>query len=332
MKLLLTGGAGYIGSACLRWLIDHGHDPVAFDDLSEGNPRSVPGGRLVEGDILDTDALAGAMRKHGTEAVMHFAALAIVPDSVKDPDDYYRVNVVGTKSVLDAMRRAEVPRIVFSSTCATYGNLAEMPLTEEVPQRPEHPYGTTKLAAERMIMDYARAYGLGYAILRYFNAAGADPDGSHGEDRRHETHLIPLTLQVAAGRRPKLTAFGDDWPTRDGSCVRDYIHTADLADAHQKAVEAIGPGEGRIYNVGSGRGASVFEVIRACGEVVGRPIPFEVAGRRPGDPPELIASPRKISSELGWSPRYTEIRSIVETAWRWLSTHPEGYGPKPSRP
>ncbi|RUL84928.1 UDP-glucose 4-epimerase GalE [Tautonia sociabilis] len=331
MKIVLTGGAGYIGSACLRWLLDHGHDPIAFDDLSEGNPPSVPADRLVVGDILDTEAMAEALRRHRAEAVMHFAALAIVPDSVKDPDNYYRVNVLGTKSVLDAMRRANVPRIVFSSTCATYGTRAEMPLTEQSPQAPEHPYGTTKLAAERMIQDYASAYGLGYAILRYFNAAGADPDGSHGEDRRHETHLIPLTLQVAAGRRPRLLIYGDDWPTRDGTCVRDYIHTADLADAHQKAVEAIGPGDGRVYVLGSGHGATVLEVVTACEEVVGRPIPVERTGRRPGDPPTLIADPSKIASELGWSPRYTDIRAIVETAWRWLSTHPEGYGPKPGR-
>lgn len=331
MKLLLTGGAGYIGSACLRWLLAHGHDPIAFDDLSEGNSPSVPEGRLIVGDILDTDALAGSLRRHGAEAVMHFAALAIVPDSVRDPDNYYRVNVAGTKSVLDAMRKAGVPRIVFSSTCATYGNRAEMPLTEDTPQAPEHPYGTTKLAAERMIKDYAAAYDMGYAILRYFNAAGADPDGSHGEDRRHETHLIPLTLRAAAGLLPELTVFGDDWPTRDGTCVRDYVHTEDLADAHQKAVEAIGPGDGRIYNVGSGHGATVLEVIRACEEVTGRTIPRATAARRPGDPAELVASPGRIASELGWSPRYTDIRTIVETAWRWFATHPDGYGSKPGR-
>ena len=207
-----------------------------------------------------------------------------------------------------------------------------MPLQETTTQDPEHPYGTTKLAAERMIKDYAKAYGMGYAILRYFNASGADPDGMHGEDRRHETHLIPLTLQVAAGKRPKLTVFGDDWETRDGTCVRDYIHTADLADAHQKAVEAIGPGDGRVYNVGSGHGATVLEVVKACEQVVGRPIPFDRAGRRPGDPPILIASPDAITSDLNWQPRYTDIRAIVETAWRWMSTHPQGYGPKSSRP
>ena len=332
MKILLTGGAGYIGSACLRWLRAHGHDPIAFDDLSEGNRPAIPADRLVVGDILDTDALAGALRRHRAEAVMHFAALAIVPDSVRDPDNYYRVNVLGTKSVLDAMRRADVGRIVFSSTCATYGNRAEMPLREETAQDPEHPYGTTKLAAERMIEDYATAYGIGHAILRYFNAAGADPDGGHGEDRRYETHLIPLTLLVAAGRRPSLKIFGDDWPTRDGTCVRDYIHTDDLADAHQRAVESIGPGDGRVYNVGSGNGATVLEVVRACEEVVGRAISREIAPRRPGDPPILIASPEKITSELGWSPRHADVRTIVESAWRWLESHPDGYGPKPPRP
>lgn len=330
MRILLTGGAGYIGSACLRWLLAHGHDPIAFDDLSEGNASAVPEDRLVVGDILDSEALTAALRRHRAEALMHFAALAIVPDSVRDPDRYYEVNVVGTKRVLDAIRAAGVDRIVFSSSCATYGSHAEMPLREDAPQNPEHPYGTTKLAAERMIIDYARAYDLGYAILRYFNASGADPDGDHGEDRRHETHLIPLTLQVAAGRREKLTIFGTDWETRDGTCVRDYIHTEDLADAHQRAVEAIGPGTGLVYNVGSGHGATVRDVLRACEEVVGRPIPHEIADRRPGDPAVLVASPSTISEQLGWQPRYTDIRSIVETAWKWHQRHPEGYGLKPA--
>ena len=332
MKMLLTGGAGYIGGACLRWLLERGHDPIAFDDLSEGNRAAVPEDRLVVGDILDTERLAEALRRHRAEAVLHFAALAIVPDSVRDPDNYYRVNVQGTKSVLDAMRAADVGRIVFSGTCATYGNRAEMPLRETARQEPEHPYGTTKLAAEWMIKDYARAYGIGYAILRYFNAAGADLDGRHGEDRRHETHLIPLALRAAAGRGPTLQVFGDDWPTRDGTCVRDYVHTVDLADAHQRAVEAIEPGAARIYNVGTGNGATVLEVIRACEAVVGRSIPREEAPRRPGDPPTLIASPEKIADELGWRPRHSDIHSVVETAWRWLESHPEGYGPKPPRP
>ena len=327
MKILLTGGAGYVGSACLRWLLEHGHDPIAYDNLAEGNRAAVPGAaeRLIVGDIADTDALAGVLESRGIEAVMHFAALASVPDSVKDPESYYRLNVGGTKSVLDAMRRAGVGRVVFSSTCATYGFHTEMPLREDTPQIPETPYGKTKLTCEWLIQDYARAYGLGYAVLRYFNAAGADPDGDYGEDRRHEGHLIPLVLQVAVGRRPKVMIYGTDYPTRDGSCERDYIHTTDLAQAHQLAVEAIEPGKGRAYNIGTGTGATVLEVLRACEEAVGRPIPHEFAPRRPGDPAVLIGSADRLRRELGWSPRFPDIRDIVRTAWEWHRRHPEGF-------
>jgi UDP-glucose 4-epimerase len=327
MKILLTGGAGYVGSACLRWLLEHGHDPIAYDDLSEGNPPSVPQAseRLIVGKIEDTDALARILRDRGVEAVMHFAALASVPESVADPESYYRVNVAGTKSTLDAMRAAGVRRIVFSSTCATYGTHAEMPLREDSPQLPETPYGKTKLACEWMIHDYARAYGLGYTVLRYFNAAGADPDGDYGEDRRHEGHLIPLVLHAAVGKRAKVMIYGTDYPTRDGTCERDYIHTSDLAQAHQLAIEAIEPGKGRAYNVGTGAGATVLEVLRACEEAVGRPIPHEFAARRPGDPPVLIGSADRLRSELGWSPRYPDIRQIVRTAWDWHRRHPDGF-------
>jgi UDP-glucose 4-epimerase len=326
MRIFLTGGAGYIGSACFRWLSCHGHDPIAYDNLSEGSAAAVPHERLIVGDIADIEKMAEVMRQHGTEAVMHFAALASVPDSIADPDSYYRVNVVGTKNVLDAMRRADVARIVFSSTAATYGFHAEMPLREDSPQTPETPYGTTKLAAEWLIKDYARAYDMGYALLRYFNASGANPDGRYGEDRRHEAHLIPLTLQVALGRREKLLIYGNDWQTPDGTCVRDYVHTDDLAQAHQLALEGLGPGVARAYNLGSGTGVSVLEVLRACETVVGHPIRHEIVGRRPGDPATLIASPEKIVTELGWSPRYTDIHAIAETAWRWHKTHPKGYG------
>lgn len=327
MKILLTGGAGYVGSACLRWLLKSGHDPIAYDNLSQGNIAAVPqaANRLIKGDILETERLAEALRQNGIEAVMHFAALASVPDSIADPEGYYRVNVLGTKSVLDAMRAAGVRKILFSSTAATYGFHAEMPLREDSPQLPETPYGTTKLAAEWLIKDYARAYNLGYTLLRYFNASGADLDGNFGEDRRHESHLIPLILQVAVSRRPKVLVCGNDYPTRDGSCVRDYIHTADLASAHQLAVEALEPGMGRAYNLGSGSGATVLEVLRACEEAVGRPINHEIAGRRPGDPAVLIASPQKAIAELGWSPRYSRIRDIVQSAWKWHHRHPEGY-------
>jgi UDP-glucose 4-epimerase len=328
MRIFLTGGAGYIGSACLRWLVRHGHDPIAFDNLSEGNTAAIPEGRLVVGDIADTDRMAEVMREHRTEAVMHFAALASVPDSIADPDGYYRVNVIGTKNVLDAMRRAGVPRIVFSSTAATYGFHTEMPLRETAPQTPETPYGTTKLAAERLIHDYARAYKMGYTVLRYFNASGADPDGQNGECRCHEAHLIPLVFQVAIGRREKLLIYGGDWDTKDGTCVRDYVHTDDLAQAHQLAVERLEPGTARAYNLGSGTGVSVLEVLRACEAAVGHPIRHEIVDRRPGDPATLIATPEKIVGELGWSPRFTDIREIAETAWHWHRAHPQGYGNK----
>jgi UDP-glucose 4-epimerase len=327
MKILLTGGAGYVGSACLRWLLGHGHDPIAYDNMLEGNTAAVPdaSSRLIVGDIADTDHLAEVLRQHGVEAVMHFAALLSVPDSIADPESYYRVNVVGTKSVLDAMRAAGVRKILFSSTAATYGFHSEMPLHEESPQAPETPYGTTKLAAERLIKDYARAYGLGYTLLRYFNASGADPDGNFGEDRHHESHLIPLILQAAVGRRPQVMIYGKDYPTRDGTCVRDYVHTADLAQAHQLAVEALEPGMGRVYNLGSGTGATVLEVLLACEETVGRPIAHQIVDRRPGDPGVLIAAPEKIIKELGWSPHHTDIREIVRTAWEWHHRHPKGY-------
>jgi UDP-glucose 4-epimerase len=333
MKILLTGGAGYVGSACLRWLLRHGHDPIAYDNLAEGNVAAVPdaASRLIVGDIAETDRLAGILQAHRIEAVMHFAALASVPDSIADPEAYYRVNVVGTKSVLDAMCAAGVRKILFSSTAATYGFHSEMPLREDSPQLPETPYGTTKLAAEWLIKDYARAYSLGYTLLRYFNASGADPDGEHGEDRRHESHLIPLVFQAALGRREKLLVYGGDYPTRDGTCVRDYIHTEDLAQAHQLAVEALEPGMGRAYNMGSGTGVTVLEVLRACEEVIGRPIPHEVVGRRPGDPGVLVATPEKIVRELGWSPRHSEIRDIVRTAWEWHRRHPQGYPEDGSR-
>ena len=301
MKVLLTGGAGYVGSACLRWLLHHGHDPIAYDNMIEGNSAAVPdaSSRLIIGDISETDRLAEILREHRVDAVMHFAALASVPDSITDPEAYYRINIAGTKSVLDAMRAAGVRKILFSSTAATYAFDTEMPLREDSPQIPETPYGTTKLAAEWLIKDYARAYGLGYTLLRYFNASGADPDGDFGEDRRHEAHLIPLILQVAVGRRPLVKIYGQDYATRDGRCVRDYVHTSDLAQAHQRAVETLEPGMARVYNLGSGTGATVLEVLRACEEIVGRPIAHQLVARRPGDPAVLIATPEKIVNELG---------------------------------
>jgi UDP-glucose 4-epimerase len=328
VRLLLVGGAGYVGSACLRWLLSRGHDAVAFDSLATGNRGAVPEGRLVVGDIADRTALAAAMKDCGSEAVMHFAAVASVPQSIDDPELYYRTNVQGSKNVLDAMRERRIQKLIFSSTAAVYGFHAEMPLREDSPQLPATPYGKTKLAAEWMIEDYCRAYGIGYALLRYFNACGADPDGEFGEDRADETHLIPLILYTALGRRGPLKIFGEDWPTDDGTCVRDYVHTDDLAHAHQLACESLEAGRGRIYNVGIGRGFSVRQVLAACESVVGRSIPHEVAGRRPGDPPVLIAGAERLKAELGWQPRFTSIDEIVESAWRWHERYPHGYASK----
>jgi UDP-glucose 4-epimerase len=325
MKIFMTGGAGYVGGSCLRWLLRNGHDVVAYDNLSQGNRQAVSDGRLIVGDLLDRERLTRVLCDGDFDAVMHFAAVASVPDSIHDPDSYYDVNVLGTKNVLDAMRQAGVNRIVMSSTAATYSFSAEMPLRETAAQIPVVPYGSTKLAAEWLLKDYGRAYGIGHVIFRYFNASGADGDGQHGESRRSESHLIPLALAVPSGRLKQLLVYGDDYDTRDGSCVRDYVHVEDLAQAHELAIEAVRPGESRAYNLGTGNGATVLEVIRACEEVVGEPISRRVVARRPGDPGTLIACPDKAIAELGWQPRYKDVRDIIATAWSWHQSHPLGY-------
>lgn len=327
MKVLVTGGAGYIGSACLRRLLRHGHDPIALDDLSAGNRAAIPdaASRLIVGDIRDQELVVSLLREKRIEAVMHFAALASVPESIEDPDNYYRVNFDGTKVLLDACREAGVWRFIFSSTAATYGLEGEMPLREDSPQRPEVPYGRSKLAAEWVIRDYCRAYNMGCAIFRYFNASGADPDGAYGESRDHETHLIPLIFESALGHR-KLKVFGTEFPTPDGTCVRDYVHTDDLAQAHQLALEQVEPGDQRVYNLGSGQGHSILEVLKACESVVGEPIPHEMAPPRPGDPAVLIADSSRAVEELGWKPQFTDLRGLVATAWGWHQSHPHGYG------
>jgi len=325
MRLVLTGGAGYVGSACLRWLLRNGHDAIAYDDLSEGNHSAVPDGKLIIGDILDTDHLADVLRTFRADAVLHFAAMASVPESISAPERYWRCNVLGTKSVLDAMRLSHVQRIVFSSTAAVYGFHEDMPLRESYPTHPETPYGTTKLACEWIIAEYARAYGFGFTALRYFNASGADIDGMNGEDRRVEAHLIPLIFLASVGRRTSIKVCGTDYQTHDGTCVRDYVHVLDLAQAHQLAVESLEPGISRVYNVGSGHGTTVLEVLKACEKVIGHPVPHELSDRRPGDPAILVASPQRLVTELGWSPRFSDIHTIVETAWRWHHHRPFGY-------
>ena len=325
MRILVTGGAGYIGSHAVKLFLARGHDVWVYDNLSMGHRASVPAARLVEGDLSEQQRLDHVLVMHRIEAVVHFAAFAFVGESVTNPAKYYQNNLVNTLNLLEAMRRHKIGRIVFSSTCATYGVPEKVPITEEEKQRPINPYGNTKLAVEHALADYAAAYGWGFAALRYFNAAGAAPDGSIGEDHDPETHLIPIVLQAVMGQRPAVEVFGTDYPTPDGTCIRDYIHVDDLADAHLLALEALEPGKELRYNLGTGRGYSVREVIRAAEEVTGKKVPVKEGPRRAGDPPALVACADKVRRELGWKPHYPELRSVVETAWKWHRTHPKGY-------
>ncbi len=325
MRVFLTGGAGYVGSACLRYMLQQGHEAMAYDNLSLGHRAAVPGDRLVVGDIHDTEALVRAMKEFCPQAVMHFAASAYVGESVADPHKYYHNNIVGSLSLLRAMREAGVRRLLFSSTCSTYGEAPRLPMTETSPQNPGNPYARTKLAVEWMIRDFAAAYGLGFTLLRYFNAAGADPDGQHGEDHTPESHLIPLVLKVAMGRMDRVKVFGGDYPTPDGTCIRDYVHTYDLATAHLLAITAMDEKTAEVFNVGTGQGASVLEVIRTAQSVTGRQITYEMVERRAGDPPALVADAGKLGKQLGWSPRYPTAREVIATAWKWHVGHPGGY-------
>ncbi|MBM4005505.1 MAG: UDP-glucose 4-epimerase GalE [Planctomycetes bacterium] len=325
MRILVTGGAGYVGSHCVRALLRQGHEVWVYDNLSCGHRQAVPEASLIEGDLADVELLRSTMERTQAEAVVHFAAVAEVGESVVNPAKYYANNVIGTLNLLNAMRGAGVRRIVFSSTTATYGEPERVPIPEDEPQRPISPYGFTKLVIERALEDYARAYGFGYAALRYFNAAGASPDGDIGEDHKPESHLIPITLQVALGQRSEITVFGDDYPTPDGTCIRDYVHVDDLADAHLRALDRLVDGQGIKVNLGSGNGYSVREVIDTCRKASGHAIPVRLGQRRPGDPPRLIADASRARRELGWEPRYRDIASIVATAWHWHSSHPQGY-------
>jgi UDP-glucose 4-epimerase len=325
VRVLLTGGAGYVGSACLRRLLREGVEAFAFDDLSTGHRASVPAGRLIVGDVNDGAAVESALATTRADAVMHFAAATTIDQSVTDPAVHYRNNVGGTLSLLQAMRRAGVSRLLFSSTCATYGTNPRIPMTEDAAQDPCSPYARTKLAVEWMIRDFAKPYRIGHTILRYFNAAGASPDGAHGEHHDPETHLIPLVLQVPLGRRREIRIFGEDYPTPDGTCIRDYVHVDDLAEAHLLAIRATDRDTAEVYNVGTGTGSSVREVIEACEQVVGVEIPRRSEARREGDAPALVASPEKIRARLRWEPRHRTIREVVATAWAWHRTHPDGY-------
>jgi UDP-glucose-4-epimerase GalE len=323
--ILVTGGAGYVGSHACKALHRAGYPVVVFDNFVAGHRAAVRYGALVEGDITDTGAVREALRRHGISAVLHFAAFLDVGESVRDPARYYRNNVVGALSLLEAMAAEKIRPFVFSSSCATYGEPVETPIPESHPQRPINSYGESKLVVERALPHFERAYGLRWAALRYFNAAGADPDGEIGEDHSPEIHLIPRAISAALGG-PGLQVFGSDYPTPDGTCLRDYVHVSDLADAHIRALEVItGTGRSGAYNLGTGRPASVRDVIGAVERITGLEVPWTLAPRRPGDPAVLYAAPLKARIELGWEPRFPDLDSIVRTAWEWHRSHPCGY-------
>lgn len=329
MRVLVTGGAGYIGSHTARVLADRGHDVLIYDSLARGHRAaalaSVGSGRLIEGDLLDEDRLDQALLAHRTEAVIHFAAYALVGESVTHPGLYWRNNVGGTLSLLRCAKRQKIGHIVFSSTCAVYGEPSGSDLVESCQLAPVNPYGETKLASEWALAAHARAHGMGVTALRYFNAAGAHPDGSLGEDHDPESHLIPLALDAIGFPNRQLKIFGLDWPTPDGTCIRDYVHVMDLAEAHVLALSTSKPGTFRAINLGTGSGASVREVIDMVARVTGKPVPHAAAPRRPGDPCRLVAGAGLAGPELGWQPKHSSLETIVSTAWQWRKKHPQGY-------
>ena len=324
MRILITGGAGYIGSVVTEELLNAGHEVVVCDNLSHGHRAAVsPSAQFVKADLLDGETLGRVFKERAIEAVMHLAAYALVGESVTHPAKYYQNNLVAGLNLLNAMRDCGAKRLVFSSTCAVYGEPATVPIDETAANNPTNPYGESKLAFERALRWYENAYGLRYASLRYFNAAGATE--RRGEWHDPETHLIPLVLQVAAGTRPEIAIYGDDYPTRDGTCVRDYIHVVDLARAHILALGILDE-RSAIYNLGcGGDGYTVREVIDVAREVTGREISARVGPRRAGDPATLIASSEKIKRELSWRPKYQDLRTIIQSAWDWWSAHPRGY-------
>ena len=321
-NVLVTGGAGYIGSHACKVLARNGYTPICFDNLSRGHAWSVQWGPLEQGDILDGTRLEEVLNRYRPCAAMHFAALAYVGESVAEPALYYHNNVAGSLSLLRALKSAGVRHFIFSSTCATYGTPRQVPITESHPQDPINPYGASKLMIERMLADFSTAYGLRSVSLRYFNAAGADPEGEIGEAHDPETHLVPLTLGAAAGELPCLDIYGDDYPTDDGTCIRDYIHVTDLADAHVRALDyLLAGGETAAFNLGNETGFSVREIIQRASAVTGRPIKTRICPRRPGDPPCLIADATLIKERLNWMPRHSDIDEILSSAWNWHQQH-----------
>ncbi len=323
--MLVTGGAGYIGSHACKALAQAGYEVIVYDNLCAGHREAVKYGTLVDGHIADLAAVRAALRDHRIAAVMHFAAFLDVGESVRDPVKYYRNNVIGALTVLEAMAAESVKAVVFSSTCATYGEPRQTPMPETHPQQPINSYGDSKLAIERALPHFERAYGIGWVALRYFNAAGADPDGELGEDHSPEIHLIPRAIDAATGGAA-LTVFGDDYPTPDGTCLRDYIHVSDLADAHVKALQRIvAGGASDVYNLGTGTPQSVRAVIETVERVTGRRVPWTLGPRRSGDPAALYAAAEKARAELGWIPRFSDLEAIVRTAWAWHQSHPHGF-------
>jgi len=322
MKILVVGGAGYIGSVCAELLLDEDHEVAVFDNLTEGHRRAVdPRAKFTQGDLADRNQIETALSSIRPDAVMHFAASALVAESMCDPSKYFRNNISNGLNLLDAMVATQVNRIVFSSTCAIFGPPDRLPIDEAAPARPINPYGESKLAFEKILRWYGQIYGLSFVSLRYFNAAGASE--KFGEDHRLETHLIPNVLKVALGQKPHVEIYGADYETSDGTCIRDYIHIVDLARAH---ILALGTAKSEFYNLGTGGGASVREVIDACRKVTGRKIEIAEKPRRPGDPPRLIASSKKIKDDLGWRPQFQSLDTIIESAWKWHEKFPSGYG------
>jgi len=324
MKVLVTGGAGYIGATTCRSLLANGHEVVVYDNLSKGHREALPPDvPLIVADVADRQALDSAFRQHRPEAVLHFAAFIEAGESMKEPERFFRNNSAGTLTLLEAMLANGVGKLIFSSTAALYGEPRRVPLEETDSLEPTNAYGESKLLVERMLSWFGRIHGLRYASLRYFNAAGSD--GYSGERHQPETHLIPLVLRAATGEREAISVFGTDYPTPDGTCIRDYIHVSDLAQAHVLAVYALENRDRLIYNLGNGRGFSVREVIDSARRVTGLAIPVAEAERRPGDPAVLVASSEKMRRELGWTPQHADLDSIIDSAWRWMQLHPTGY-------
>ena len=320
MNIMVTGGAGYIGSVTVEQLVNEGHKVVVFDSLYKGFAEAVnPQAVFVQADLADKGAISKAIADNGVEAVMHFAADSQVGESVQKPAKYFRNNIVNTLNLLEAMQEAGVSRFVLSSSAAVYGEPESTPIKEDARLQPTNPYGESKLAIERFLPWYGGAYGLRWASLRYFNAAGASEH--YGELHNPESHLIPIVLQAAMGQRPYIEIFGDDYPTADGTCIRDYVHVVDLATAHILALDALGERESMIYNLGNGQGFSNRQIVEVARQVTGKEIPMKVGPRRPGDPAVLVASSERIRTELGWQPRYPELAQIIETAWRFLNRH-----------